>query len=194
MLISLLAKGGPIVWIILGLSVVSASIILERVFVLRAIHRVLREAEERDPGSREQLVKRVARCVFEGSGRRRSTMKWQGMATRLADETPEQLGLFLASVLSQRVRIIGIIGHLLPLLGLLGTITGMIRVFMKLETFAAPNVSHLAGGLWEALLTTAVGLAVAIPSLAFYHYLEGRVDELSLRVTDLVEITPKESP
>jgi len=64
-----------------------------------------------------------------------------------------------------------------PLLGLLGTVIGMIRAFMQIERHgAAVNPALLAGGIWEALLTTAAGLTVAIPCLMFYNYFQGRIE------------------
>ncbi|MCB0333369.1 MAG: MotA/TolQ/ExbB proton channel family protein [Bdellovibrionales bacterium] len=70
------------------------------------------------------------------------------------------------------------IAHLSPLLGLLGTVLGMISAFMDLEGATSQiNPALLAGGIWEALLTTAFGLTVAIPAMAAYYFLEGVVDQ-----------------
>ena len=66
-----------------------------------------------------------------------------------------------------------------PLLGLLGTVVGMIRAFIQIERHsAAVNPGLLAGGIWEALLTTAAGLSVAIPCLMFYNYFQGRIEHV----------------
>jgi len=66
-----------------------------------------------------------------------------------------------------------------PLLGLLGTVVGMIRAFIQIESHgAAVNPGLLAGGIWEALLTTAAGLSVAIPCLMFYNYFQGRIEHV----------------
>jgi biopolymer transport protein ExbB len=63
------------------------------------------------------------------------------------------------------------IAHISPLLGLLGTVIGMIKAFMKIERMhGAVDPAHLAGGIWEALITTAAGLSVAIPAIVFYYY------------------------
>jgi biopolymer transport protein ExbB len=80
--------------------------------------------------------------------------------------------------LESYLRGLSAIAHLSPLLGLFGTVTGMIRAFMKVqEAGARVDASLLAGGIWEALLTTAFGLAVALPAMAAYYYLEGEVDQ-----------------
>lgn len=73
---------------------------------------------------------------------------------------------------------LGTIATISPLLGLLGTVVGMIRVFDTLMAQGAGNVSSLAGGIAEALVTTAAGLCVAIPSLAFHRHLTRKVDDL----------------
>ncbi len=78
------------------------------------------------------------------------------------------------------LRTLGIIAHITPLLGLLGTVTGMMKAFMKIQEFGgAVDASVLAGGIWEAMITTAAGLVVAIPTMVAYHYFEGRIDDIS---------------
>ncbi len=75
-----------------------------------------------------------------------------------------------------------------PLLGLTGTVTGMIKAFIVVEKSASVSPSMLAGGIWEALITTAAGLLVAIPLQIGHHYLENRADEIAFL---LKEITSK---
>ncbi len=78
------------------------------------------------------------------------------------------------------------IAHLSPLLGLLGTVTGMIVAFMNLEAAGSRvDPSILSGGIWEALLTTAFGLTVAIPAMAAFYYLEGEVDHVRASMKDV---------
>ena len=79
------------------------------------------------------------------------------------------------------------IAHLSPLLGLLGTVMGMIEAFMQIERVGSQvDPAVLSGGIWEALLTTAFGLAVAIPAMAAYFYLEGEVDRTRAGMKDAV--------
>jgi len=99
--------------------------------------------------------------------------------------------------LEKNLRGLAIIANVAPLLGLLGTVTGMIKAFMKIQELGgAVEAGVLAGGIWEALITTAAGLAVAIVSLLAYHYFEGRVDEFSSLMKDsatgLLEILREE--
>jgi len=79
--------------------------------------------------------------------------------------------------LESDLRGLSVISNVAPLLGLLGTVTGMIRAFMKIEQHGGKvDVSLLAGGIWEAMMTTAAGLTVAIPCLLLYNYFMGRVN------------------
>lgn len=79
-----------------------------------------------------------------------------------------------------------------PLLGFLGTVTGMIRAFMRVQELGGNvNASVLAGGIWEALVTTAAGLAVAIIMYIFYNYFVGRIRNYSQRLKTLEELLTK---
>jgi biopolymer transport protein ExbB len=93
--------------------------------------------------------------------------------------------------LERRVGVVGVMATIAPLLGLLGTVTGMIQVFQKIEKVADPDIGLLAGGIWEALITTGAGLTVAIPAYVMYRYLLSRVDQASLTLeehsNDLIE-------
>jgi biopolymer transport protein ExbB len=77
---------------------------------------------------------------------------------------------------------LGTIAAISPLLGLLGTVAGMIKIFQVVSVQGNSNFSLLSIGIAEALVTTAAGLTVAIPSLLFYRYFQGRVDELVVRM------------
>jgi len=93
-------------------------------------------------------------------------------------ESIEETGRHVVHELERFLNTLGTIAAITPLLGLFGTVIGMIQVFTDLTTHGAGNVSSLAGGISTALITTAAGLIVAIPSLMFYRYFRGRVDEL----------------
>ncbi len=93
-------------------------------------------------------------------------------------ETIEDTGRQVVLELERYLNTLGTIAAITPLLGLLGTVIGMIKVFAAITTQGVGNPSALAGGISEALITTAAGLVVAIPSLMFYRYFRGRVDEL----------------
>ncbi|MCX8028335.1 MAG: MotA/TolQ/ExbB proton channel family protein [Thermodesulfovibrionales bacterium] len=80
---------------------------------------------------------------------------------------------------------LGLISTITPLLGLTGTVTGMIKAFMVIAESSSVNPSMLAGGIWEALITTAAGLLVAIPIHVGHHYLEKQADDIAFLMKEL---------
>ncbi len=94
----------------------------------------------------------------------------------------EDAGRHVVHDLERFLNILGTIAAISPLLGLLGTVTGMIRTFKAITLAGVGNPSAMAGGIAEALITTAAGLLVAIPALVAYRYLRGRVDSLVIQM------------
>ncbi|WP_172600400.1 MotA/TolQ/ExbB proton channel family protein [Sulfurivermis fontis] len=107
-------------------------------------------------------------------------------------ESLEETGRQVVLELERYLNTLGTIASISPLLGLLGTVLGMIKVFTAITTQGVGNPGVLAGGISEALITTAAGLTVAIPSLMFYRYFRGKVDALVLKMEEealkLVEV------
>jgi len=96
----------------------------------------------------------------------------------------EDVGRQAAHDLERFLNTLGTIASIAPLLGLLGTVVGMIKVFAAIMTHGVGDPGILAGGISEALITTAAGLTVAIPSLMFHRYFEGLVDEYVLNMEE----------
>lgn len=108
-----------------------------------------------------------------------------GLANRHQDrevmkERIEEVGRHVVHSLERYLNTLGTIASISPLLGLLGTVLGMIKVFTVISTQGVGDPGALAAGISEALITTAAGLFVAIPSLMFYRYFRGRIDSLVL--------------
>ena len=99
-------------------------------------------------------------------------------------ESIEEVGHQVIHELERYLNTLGTIASITPLLGLLGTVIGMIKVFAAITTQGVGNPSVLAGGISEALITTAAGLSIAIPTLIFYRFFRGRVDELVLKMEE----------
>lgn len=99
-------------------------------------------------------------------------------AREIMKEAIEETGRHVAHELERFLNSLGTIAAITPLLGLLGTVVGMIQVFTAITSIGVGDPSQLAGGISQALLTTAAGISVAIPSLIFYRYFRGRVNEL----------------
>jgi biopolymer transport protein ExbB len=93
-------------------------------------------------------------------------------------EALEEEGRQVVHDLERYLNTLGTIAAIAPLLGLLGTVIGMIKVFTAITSAGVGNPAVLAGGISEALITTAAGLSVAIPALIFHRYLSGKVDRL----------------
>ena len=97
-------------------------------------------------------------------------------------ESIEDAGRHVVLELEQYLNSLGTIASITPLLGLLGTVIGMIKVFAVITTQGVGDPGVLANGISEALITTAAGLSIAIPSLMFYRFFRGRVDSLVVRM------------
>jgi biopolymer transport protein ExbB len=111
----------------------------------------------------------------------------------IVKESIEDTGRHVVHELERFLNSLGTIAAIAPLLGLLGTVFGMIEVFNVISERGTGEAGLLAGGISQALITTAAGLAVAIPSLLFYRYLRGRVDQLvvhmeqeAMRLVDVI--------
>jgi biopolymer transport protein ExbB len=111
-------------------------------------------------------------------------------------EAIEDAGLHEIPRLEKNVAVLATIAHIAPLLGLLGTVTGMVRCFQTIQekstTLHPVSPGDLAGGIWEALITTVAGLTVGIPTLVAYNYFVNRVNgfvlDMESSATDLINI------
>jgi biopolymer transport protein ExbB len=97
---------------------------------------------------------------------------------QIMKESIEDTGRHVVVEMERYLNTLGTIAAISPLLGLLGTVLGMIKIFTAINVAGLGNQAVLAGGIAEALITTVAGLSVAIPSIMFYRYFRGRVDEL----------------
>ena len=96
----------------------------------------------------------------------------------------EEKGALEVARLERRIGVLGTLATIAPLLGLLGTVTGMIQVFQKIAEETDPQIDVLAGGIWEALVSTGAGLTIAIPFYVCYRYLLSVVDGLSVQLEE----------
>jgi biopolymer transport protein ExbB len=186
------AGGWVMVPIILG-SVLAAAIILERLWTLQR-KRVLPAnlvSRAQEWVTHDQLDPQHLQKLHESSPL--GQLLAIGLANRHASrevikESIEDCGRHVVHELERYMGTLGTIAAVSPLLGLLGTVLGMIKMFAVVTTDGVGNPSALAGGIGEALITTAAGLIVAIPALIGYRYLRSRVDGL---VVDMEKETMK---
>ncbi len=189
-MLEFIVKGGMLMYPIVLCSIVAIAIVLERAYhffrIRINVSQFLLQIEQALQSNKIEAALRQAKnttgpiaCVVAVgiSSCQKDADKWEKAVSRVG--TKELVKL------EKNMRILGIIAHVSPLLGLLGTVTGMIVAFMKIQELGGRvDASVLAGGIWEALLTTAAGLFVAIPTMCAYHYFEGKVDNYAMEMKE----------
>jgi len=169
-------KGGLVMWAILFCSIVALAVAIDRFLVLRKAKINLPAFLVRIRGfiKNKDMSGAASFCLREKSpigNMVRKGLKKFGMGHERVKEAIENAGRQEVSKLEKGLAILATVAGVAPLLGFLGTVTGMIQAFMRIEDLAgAASPSDLAGGIWEALLTTAFGLIVGIPAYVAYNY------------------------
>lgn len=195
----IVTAGGWLMLPIVACSIVAVAIVLERSIALRE-EKVVPKALVTDVwrmASNRQLTEEKVREVQRGSplGRVVAAGLLNRSQERDAMKTSiEEVGGHVAHELERYLNALGTIAAVTPMLGLLGTVVGMISVFTNITTVGVGNPAQLAGGISQALITTAGGLCVAIPSLMFHRYFRAKVDGLvvnmekeSLKLVDVMQ-------
>jgi len=190
-------KGGPVVWILLAYSIIALAIVLERYLHFFLMGKL--------PGNFSTAIQNATNgddvrslvtdlrgpeiAILKGllDAHRRGVLDLIRVATRI--------GSWELQRMQRGFRTLSLLGDTAPLLGLFGTITGMIKAFMVIDQMGGKvDAQMLAGGIWEAMLTTGVGLAVALPVLFLLHWLEGRAERhahaMQHYASMLIEILP----
>jgi biopolymer transport protein ExbB len=189
--IVLLAKGGPVMAVLLALSVVALAIILVKLYQFARAR--LGRTDFIDPviaalGADDDALALLAREPHPAARVMETAIVAAGNARLGPEDRDAEIGrVGTAEIrnLESHLRGLEVIANLSPLLGLLGTVLGMIKAFAKLESAGSKvDPALLAGGIWEALLTTAFGLVIAIPALAAFYMLEGRVETVRATMKD----------
>ncbi|MDX1562987.1 MAG: MotA/TolQ/ExbB proton channel family protein [Gammaproteobacteria bacterium] len=186
-MLEIVQAGGWLMLPIIGCSIIAAAIILERLWSLQP-KRVLPAnlaRQVREWISNDQLDPEHLQRLHQSSPL--GQMLATGLANRhmprdVVKESIEDVGRHAVHELERYLSPLGTIAAISPLLGLLGTVIGMIKVFAAIMDSGVGNPTVLAGGISEALITTAAGLSVAIPALIAYRYLRARVDGLVVQM------------
>lgn len=183
-LFSIFLKGGFIMWLILACSVIGLMVIIDRFIVLRKAKINIPAFMVRIRGyiKKKDISGAISHCMEENSPVSnivRKGLKKYKLGHERVKESIENAGRQEISKLEKGLPILASVAGIAPLLGFLGTVTGMITAFMTIQDLqGAANPSDLAGGIWEALITTAFGLIVGIPALGFYNYFQNAVKKL----------------
>jgi biopolymer transport protein ExbB len=198
MLPTLLANGGPMMWLLLVLSGVAIAVFIERVLYC---HRSQINSAEflngvRTVLKRDNVVEALSICdATPGPVSRlvRTAIVNRDKGKEALREALEDAGLVEVPRLEAKLNLLATVAQIAPLLGLLGTVLGFISMFMRLqEAGVYAHIGQMSGGIWQALISAAAGIAVAIPTHVGYNYLVSRVNAIVLDMersaTEIVNI------
>ena len=191
--LNLLAKGGPVMFILLGFSILALFIIIlkliqfsiVRVSNTNALDKIISKLNKTNAKKllieiqqiKNPIAKVVEVVIVTKSDRRFDKESRKSEISRISSIQIRNLENYLGGL--------EVIASISPLLGLFGTVLGMIKAFLNLEKAGSQiDTALLAGGIWEALLTTAFGLAIAIPALAAYHLFENKISNTRNKMKD----------
>jgi len=182
--LKILSKGGWLIFPILLCSLIMIAVVIERFLTLRKARintagftmRIRGALSDGDVDRARGICDRakgplaaVVKAGLEKYGARRSEVR----------EILESAGNAEVFYLERYLGVLATIAGVAPLIGFLGTVTGMIRAFMDIQALGGNvNADVLAGGIWEAMVTTAAGLTVGIPALILYNYFVGKVQRI----------------
>jgi biopolymer transport protein ExbB len=194
-------KGGPMMYLIILSSILAFGVVIDRIYNL---YRARIDADKFMDDitavlKRNKIIEAIEMCNKTPGPIahivKAGILKHDRSKPEIKEAVEEAAQLEIPR-LEKHLPILATIAHIAPLLGLLGTVTGMIKSFqviqMKALALAPVNPGDLAGGIWEALLATVAGLAVAIPTYVAYNYLTSQIDSLiydmERSATDLVNL------
>ena len=196
-----IVKGGPIMGLIIICSVMAFAVFLERMWYLRNAKidtgKFMQEISNKV--KKNKVMEALDMCnITKGPIARilkSGIMKYDRPRADMK-EAIDDAGVHEVPLLEKNLGVLATIAHIAPLLGLLGTVVGMLKAFQVIEGKATSmmpvNPGDLAGGIWEALITTVAGLAVAIPTYVVYNYLVSRVNNFVLDMeksaTELINV------
>lgn len=179
----IIQSGGILMWLIILCSVITMAIVAERFWSLQR-KRIIpdnlveqvwqwQKKDELDSMKIDDLRKAsmLGRVLAAGLLNRNNSRE-------VVRDSIEEVGRHVCHDMERFLNTLGTVANITPLLGLLGTVIGMIKVFAIISLEGTGDPSILAGGISEALLTTAAGLSVGIPSLMFYRFFRRKVDDL----------------
>ena len=189
-----LEVGGPILWILVIISIGAFAVVLERI--------VFFARNEKNVGSNfkdeilslvasKKLDEAIALCDTKKSCVASAVKKFLQKAPRGIDVQDyefilKEITIKETSPYESRLNLLASVISISPMLGLLGTVTGMIRAFTNISKYGTGDAAIVADGIAEALLTTAAGLMIAIPVIVVYNYLNRRLEKMENEIDDVV--------
>lgn len=196
-MLDIFSKGGPVVWILFAYSIIALAIVLERYLHFRRMGRLSINFPQQlqlalqghDVPALLQGLRGPEVAIIQGlfQAHRQGVQDLVRVATRIGSQELQRM--------ERGFRTLGLLGDTAPLLGLLGTITGMIKAFMVIDQAGGKvDAQALAGGIWEAMVTTGVGLAVALPILFLLHWLEGQAAQRAHTMQHIASLMIEATP
>lgn len=191
--VELFERGGGVMWPLLVMSVVALAVAVERgvVFVWHGRLRFAALLVRLEPlvrgGKLEQARQAAIAAKHPTAAVAATYLAHVSASAGLRGEIVGREASLWIAALGRRLHLLSAIGHLAPMLGLLGTVTGLVTAFWQIELKAGQvQAADLASGIWEALLTTVFGLCIAIPTLAVYHLLDQRLGAMEVQIRWMV--------
>jgi len=190
---TLIEAGGPVVIALIGMSVIGFAVLLLKnwqFFALQLDRRgfidpAINAWKSNDIESMKSILRQSKNPIARVLESATYAYSQQNSDIALAKEEVVRVATLKLADARSYLRVIEVIAALSPLLGLFGTVLGMIEAFHRLESAGtAVDPAVLSGGIWEALLTTAAGLAVAIPAIIALNWLEHRIEKFKLSMED----------
>ena len=176
--------GGWMMWPLALVSVMVTAIIIERILLFSSCPFPARDFTER----LEKAVVGDTAPLLEAMGRIALLKRFSGLMASSHPQREASLrieGEAVVRKLEKHLSMLSILARLAPLMGLLGTVLGMISTFSEIANAqAGVNMNQLAGGIWQALITTAAGLVIAIPALFFLHHFQSRVNSVASALSE----------
>lgn len=188
----LLEVGGPVVWILLGFSIIAVSIVLIKTWQILLISpestKTAKKAialwKQNEP-EQAILQLKISKPLDELLALSMEGLRQTEIPVGLLREELQRVASLRISQLRSYLRPLEVIASLSPLLGLFGTVMGMILAFQQMEQAGSQvDPAVLSAGIWQALLTTAVGLAVAIPAVLAHNWLERKMERVTALIND----------
>jgi biopolymer transport protein ExbB len=168
-MIDLFFKGGFLMYPIAFCSLIGLSILINKAIQYRLLLKSLESSPDEILKNKPEIMRPILSALSNGCNEKELSI----IGTRQVREIEGGLSW------------LSLIATIAPLLGLTGTVTGMIKAFMVIAESSSVNPSMLAGGIWEALITTAAGLLVAIPIHIGHHYLEKQADDIAFVMKEI---------
>jgi len=189
-----LEVGGPILWVLVIISIGAFAVVLERIVFFARNEKNVGDTFKEEILSlvaNKKIDEAIALCDTKKSCVASAVKKFLQKAPKGIDVQDyefilKEITIKETSPYESRLNLLASVISISPMLGLLGTVTGMIRAFTNISKYGAGDAAIVADGIAEALLTTAAGLMIAIPVIVIYNYLNRRLEKMENEIDDVV--------